>query len=96
MFDFDFYHIDLNKMTDIVKTTNKSIFWKNYKTKLSWNQVSSHCQNSGGYLPYFTNRKDLDKLLIFLKVSNLQLLLGKIFIGLKFYSNKVSCMPYFS
>ena len=97
MFDFDFYHIDPIKMTNMVKTPYKSIFGKMYQRKLSWNEASLHCQKLGGYLPFFKDRKDLEKLLVFLKVLNLQPPLGKIFIGLKFYSKKVSCYyVYFS
>ena len=95
MFDLNFYHFDQIQRTDLVKTMLKSIFWIIHQTKTSWNLASHHCKISGGHLPSFKCRKDLEKLLAFLKVSIiLGQQLGKIFIGLKFYSNKVSCMPF--
>ena len=35
----------------------------------SWKQASELCRNAGAYLPYFTNKEDLEELLALLKLS---------------------------
>ena len=37
----------------------------------SWSEASELCRDIGGYLPYFTSREEMDKLLAFLKLSEI-------------------------
>ena len=50
----------------------------------SWTQASESCRKAGAYLPYFTNREDLEELLALLKLSPDIPPVEAIFIGLKF------------
>ena len=63
---------------------------KHFKLKLTWEQASKHCRDMGGYLPYFTNRKQLEELLAFMKLSRHVRPVPLVFIGLRFNMNKVS------
>ena len=67
----------------------QKIKWHIYKTNISWNEASNICKDEGGYLPYFTNKQQLHELITLFKLSN-ETLTMKIFIGLKYYSTKVS------
>ena len=50
--------------------------------KVSWIEASEVCKKEGAMLPYFTNRKDLDKLIRLFKLSRGPFLQEGIFIGL--------------
>ena len=50
----------------------------------SWTQASELCKKAGAYLPYFTNREDLEELLAMLKLSQDMPPIEAIFIGLRF------------
>ena len=49
----------------------------------SWKQASELCRNAGAYLPYFTNKEDLEELLALLKLSEDMFPIEALFIGLK-------------
>ena len=48
----------------------------------SWREASELCRDIGGYLPYFTSREELDKLLAFLKLSSEIHPIEAVYIGL--------------
>ena len=48
----------------------------------SWKQASELCRNAGAYLPYFTNKEDLEELLALLKLSEDMPPIEALFIGL--------------
>ena len=50
----------------------------------SWKQASELCRNADAYLPYFTNKEDLEELLALLKLSEDKPPIEALFIGLKF------------
>ena len=69
------------------------IVFKFYQRK-NWNEASQICKDIGGYLPYFTNRLDLEELLSFLKLKLWKEIpiIYEIFIGLKYELNQVGCI----
>ena len=49
---------------------------------ISWSEASELCRDIGGYLPYFTSREQLDKLLALLKLSSEIYPIEALYIGL--------------
>ena len=67
----------------------KSLVLQFYNTKKSWNDASLLCKKIGGYLPYFTNRQDLEELFSLLMLSQNIPSIANMYIGLKYNLNKV-------
>ena len=66
------------------------IVFKFYEGKKSWNKASKICKGIGGFLPSFTSRSDLQKLLAFLKFKLVEIpKMFEIFIGLKYAQSEV-------
>ena len=62
--------------------------------EVSWNEASEMCKGIGGYLPFFTFKKDLDELIAFLKLSQAIPPIQALFIGLQFNAHMVSFLAY--
>ena len=53
-----------------------------YKICLSWNEAAQLCKDTGGYLPYFTSRNELEQLIALMKFSKDIFPVEAIYIGL--------------
>ena len=62
--------------------------------KVSWNEASEMCTDMGGYLPFFTFKKDLDELIALLKLSQAIPPIQALFIGLQFNGHMVSFLVH--
>ena len=58
--------------------------------KVSWNEASEICRDMGGYLPFFTFKKQLDELVALLKLSQAVPPIQELFIGLQYNAQRVS------
>ena len=85
----------------MIEWFNQSLFLAFYRGKLSCSEASEQCKIIGGHLPVFTSKRDLDKLLAFFKITNYLKHedhvepIFQMYIGLRHYSNKVSCTKHF-
>ena len=51
------------------------------ETLLSWNQALELCNNSGGHLPYFTSRKEVEDVIAMLKMAEQVPYIEALFVG---------------
>ena len=58
------------------------ILKKRWNAKISWNDAADICKNMNSYLPYFTNRDELNEFLILIKTSLHLPIMRAVFIGL--------------
>ena len=59
----------------------------------SWEEASQICKETGGRLPYFTSREELEELIALLKLSRVIKPIEAMFIGLSFNTESVSKLP---
>lgn len=87
--NFSFYSSDSKTISYVLFTDNGANHEhfldsrKASKSLVSWKEAASICRHGSGFLPYFTNREELEELLALLKLSPYMPALLSIFIGLK-------------
>ena len=69
---------------------NQNVSFNLKKLPMSWNEASKTCRKIGGYLPYFSNKEEMDILIHLLSGSNKIPFMEALFIGINFNSSEVN------
>ena len=69
---------------------NQNVSFNLKKLPMSWNEASKTCRKIGGYLPYFSNKEEMDILIHLLSESYKIPFMEALFIGINFNSSEVN------